>query len=205
MTLVRASILGSHFWRLCKWHGKSNTHTCIVVAQLLSCVWLFATPWTAAAHQAFLSFTISLSLLKLMSIKSMMSSNHLILCCLFLRLPSIFLSISVFSNESALCIKWPKYWSFSSSISPSIEYSGLISFRIDWFVLLAVQGALKSLLQHHNLKASVLWCSAFFMVQPSHQCMTHRHAHSQIQFAPDSFEKEERKLMTSHHNLLKWE
>ena len=136
---------------------------------------------------------------------SIESVCHPTICCPILLLPSVFPSIRVFSNESALRIRWPKYWSFSFSISSSNEYSGLISFRMDWFDLLVVQWTLKSLIQHHNLKASVLWCSAFFMVQPSHQCMTHRHAHSQIQFAPDSFEKEERKLMTSHHNLLKWE
>ena len=129
--------------------------------QSLSCLQLFVTPWTAA-HQASLSFTISLSLLKLMSIESMMPSNHLILCRPLLLLPSIFPSIRVFSNKSALRIRWPKYWSFS--ISPSNEYSGFISFRIDCFDLLAVQGTLKSLLQHHSSKASVLWHSAFFIV-----------------------------------------
>ena len=122
--------------------------------------------------QASLSFTISWSLLKLMSIESIMPSNHLILCCLLLLLPSIFPSSRVFSNESALCIRWPKYWSFSFSISPSNEYSGLIPFRIDWFDLLAVQGTLMSLLQNHNVKTSILWCLAFFKVQLSHLCMT---------------------------------
>ena len=122
-----------------------------------------------APCQAALSFSISRSLLKLMSIESVMLSNHLILCCPLL-LPSIFPSIRVFSNESTLHIRWPKYWSFS--ISPSNEYSGLISFRMDWFDLLAVSGTLKSLLQHHNLKASILWHSAFFMVQLSHPYMT---------------------------------
>ena len=131
-----------------------------VVVQSLSCVRLFATPWTAA-HQASLSFTIFWSLLKLMSIESVMPSNLLILCHRLLLLPSIFPSIRVFSNELALHIKWPKYWSFS--ISPSSEYSGLISFRIDWFDFLAVQGTLKSLLQHHSLKASILHYSAFFI------------------------------------------
>ena len=121
------------------------------------------TPWTAA-RQASLSFTISQSLLKLMSIESVMPSSHLILCHPFFLLPSIFPSIRVFSSELALCIKWQKYWSFSFSISPSNEYSGLVSFRIDWFDLLAVQGTLKSLLQHHSLKASILRCSVFFMV-----------------------------------------
>ena len=125
---------------------------------------LFATPWTAAC-QASLSFTISQSLLKLMSIELVMPSNHLILCCPLLLLPSIFPSNRVFSSESALHIRWPKYWSFS--ISPSSKYSGLISFRIDWFDL-AVQGTLKSLLHHHSLKASVLCPSAFSMVQLSH-------------------------------------
>ena len=133
-----------------------------------------ATPWTAA-RQASLSFTISQSLLKFMSIKSVvMISNHLILCYPLLLLPSIFLSIKVFSKESVLCIRWPKYWSFSFSISPSNEYSGLISFRIDWFDFLAVQGTLKSLLQHHSSKASILWRSAFLMAQLSHPYMTTR-------------------------------
>ena len=139
--------------------------------QLLSHVRLFATPWTAAC-QTSLSFTIFWSLLKLMSIEWMMSSNHFILCCPLLLMPSIFSTISVFSNESALHIRWPMYWSFSFSISPSNKHSGSISFRIDWYDLLAVQGTLKSLLQHHSLKASILCCSAFFMVQPSHPYMT---------------------------------
>jgi len=120
--------------------------------QLLSCVQLFPTP-CAAAHQASLSITNSQSLLKLMSIESVMPSNHLILCCPLLLLPSIFPSIRVFSNESVLHIRWPKYWSFSFNVSPSNEYSGLISFRMDWLDLLAVQGTLKSLLQHHSSKA----------------------------------------------------
>ena len=124
----------------------------------------FATPRTAAC-QPSLSITSSQSLLKLMSIESMMPSNHLILCCSLLLLPSVFPSIKVFSNESVLCIRWPKYWSFSFSISPSSEHSGLISFRIDCWDLLAVQGTLKSLLQHHSSKASILQHSAFFMVQ----------------------------------------
>ena len=128
--------------------------------QLLSHVRLFATPWTAA-HQASLSMVNSQSLLKLMSIESVMPSNHLILCHPLLLLPSIFPNIRVFSNESALCIRWPKSWSFSFSISPSNEYSGLISFRIDWFDLLAAQGTLKSLLQHHSSKPPVLQCSHF--------------------------------------------
>ena len=138
---------------------------------MLSRVWLFETPWTAI-HQASLSITNSRSLLKLMSIKSVMPSNHLILCHPFLLLPSIFPSIRVFSNESVLRIRWPKYWSFSFSNSLSKEYSGVISFRMDWLDLLAVQGTLKSLLQHHSSKASILWCSAFFIVQLSHPNMT---------------------------------
>ena len=129
--------------------------------QLLSHIWLFATPWTAA-RQSSLSITNSQSLLKLMSVESVMPSNHLILCCPLLLLPSIFPSIRVFSKESVLGIRWPKYWSFSFSISPSNEYSGLISFRMDWFDLLAVQGTLKSLLQHHSSKTSILQRSAFF-------------------------------------------
>ena len=129
----------------------------------------FVSLWTAA-HQATLSFTLFWSLLKFMSIESMMPSNHLILCHPLLLLPSIFPSIRVFCSESALCIKWPKYWSFS--ISPSSEYSGLIPFRIYWFNLLAVQGTLKSVLQHHRLKASVLCHSAFFIVQFSHPFVT---------------------------------
>ena len=137
--------------------------------QLLSRVLLFATPWTAG-RQASLSITISWSLLKLMSIELVMPSNHLILCCPLLVTPSLFPSIRVFSNESGLCIRWPKCWSFS--ISPSNEYSGLISFRMDWLDLLAVQGTLKSLLQHQNSKASILHHSAFFMVQISHPYMT---------------------------------
>jgi len=128
------------------------------------------TPWTAA-HQASLSTTPSLSLLKLTSIESMMPSNHLIFSHPFLLLPSIFSNIRVFSNESVLCIRWPKYWHFSFSINPSNEYSGLISFRIDWLDHLAVQETLKSLLQHHSSKASVLWHSAFFMVQLSYPYM----------------------------------
>ena len=135
------------------------------------------TPWTAAP-QASLSIINSQSLFKLMSIESVMPSNHLILFRTLLLLPSIFPSISVFSNESVLCISWPKYWTFSFSISPSNEYSGLISFRIDWFDLLAVQGTIKSLFQHHSSKASILWCSAFFIVQLSHPYMTIGKNHS---------------------------
>ena len=128
-------------------------------------------PWTAAC-QASLSITRSWCLLKLMSIKSVMPSNHLILCHPLLLLPSIFLSIRVFSRESVLHIRWPKYWSFSFSISLSNEYSGLISSRIDWLDFLAIQGTLKGLLQHHSSKASILWNSAFFIVQLSHPYMT---------------------------------
>ena len=130
-----------------------------------------ATPWTAAC-QASLSITNSWSSLRLMSIESVMPSNHLILCCPLLLPPSIFPSIRIFSNESALHIRWPKYWTFSFNISPSNEYSGLISFRMDWLDLLAVQGTLKSLLQHHSSKASILRHSAFFIVQLSYPYMT---------------------------------
>ena len=143
------------------------------IIQLLSQVQLFETPCTVAC-QVSLSFTISWSLLKLMSVKSMMPSNHCILCRPLLLLPSIFPSIKVFSNESVLLLRCPKYWSFSFSISPFSEYSGLVSFRIDWFDLLEVQGTLKSFLQHHNSKASILWHSTFFMVQFSHPYMTTR-------------------------------
>jgi len=134
------------------------------------CCLTLATPWTAA-HQTSLSITKSQSLLKLMSIKSVMPSNHLILCCPLLLPPSVLPSIRVFSNKSVLRIKSPEYWSFSFSISPSHEYSGLISFMMDWSDLLAVQGTFKSLLQHHSSKASILQCSAFFMVQISHPYM----------------------------------
>ena len=139
--------------------------------QLLSHVGLFATPWTEA-WQASLSIVSSQSLLKLMSIESVMPSNHLILCHPLLLPPSIFPSIRVFSSGSVLHIRWPKYWSFSFSISPSNEYSGRISFRVDWLDLLAVQGTLKSLLQHYSSKASILRCSTFFIVQLSHPYMT---------------------------------
>ena len=132
--------------------------------QSLSRVRLFATPWTTAR----LSITNSWSLLKLMTIESVMPSNHLIFCCPLLLTPSILPSIRAFSNESALHIRWPKYWCFSFSITPSNEHPGLISFRMDWLDLLAVQGTLKSLLQHHSSKASILLHSAFFIVQPSH-------------------------------------
>ena len=141
--------------------------------QSLSHVQLFVTPWTSA-HQASLSITNSRSLLRLMSIESVMPSNHLILYCPLLLLPSIFPSIRIFSNESVLRIRWPEYWSFSFniSISPSNEHPGLISFRMDWLDLLAVQGTLKSLLQHHSSKASILWPSAFFIFQLSHPYVT---------------------------------
>ena len=139
--------------------------------QLLSLVRLFVTPWIAA-HQASLSITNSQSSLKLMSIELVMPSSHLILCHHLFLLPPIPPSIRVFSNESTLHMRWPTYWSFSFSIIPSKEIPGLISFRMDWLDLLAVQGTLKSLLQHHNLKASILWHSAFFTVQLSHPYMT---------------------------------
>ena len=145
------------------WHQFSSV-------QLLSHVRLFSTPWTAAC-QTSLSITNSWSLLKLMFIESVMPSNHFILCCPLLLPPSIFPSVRVFSNESVLHIRWPKYWSFGFSISPSNEYSGLISFRMDWLDL-AVQGTLKSLLQHRNSKASILQLPAFFIVQLSHPYMT---------------------------------
>ena len=162
---------------MCNWFGvlySRNQHNIVnqlsvQSVQSLSHVWLFPTPWTAA-RQASLSITNSQSLLKLMSFASGMPSNHLMLCHPLLLLPSIIPNIRVFSNESVLHIRWPKYWSFS--ISPSNEYSGLISFRMDWLDLLAVQGTLKSLIQHHSSKASVPQCSAFFIVQLSHPCMT---------------------------------
>ena len=144
---------------------SSKTEESISSVQSLSHVHLLATPWTAA-HQVSLSITSSQSLLQLMSIKLMMPFNFLIFCRPLLLPPSIFPSIRVFPNESVLHFRWPKYWHFS--ISPSNEYSGLISFRMDWFDLLAIQGTLKSLLQHHNSKPSILQCSAFFIVQLSH-------------------------------------
>ena len=139
--------------------------------QSLSCVQLFVTLWTAA-RQSSLSITNSQSLLKLTSIESVMPFNHLILCHPLLLLPSIFPSIRVFSNESILHTRWPKYWSFSFDISPSNEYSGLIFFRMDWLDLIAVEGTLKSLLQHHSSQASILQRSGFFIVQLSHPYMT---------------------------------
>ena len=145
-------------------YGATYVHMNLenIPVQSLSRVQLFVTPWIAAL-QVSLSITKSQSLLKLMSIESLMPSSHLIFCCLLLLLLSIFPSLRVFSNESVLPIRWPKYWSFSFSITPSNEYSGLISFRMDLLDLLAVQGTLKSLPQHHSSKASVVWCSVFFM------------------------------------------
>ena len=148
-----------------------RTDVPLVPVQLLSRVRLFVPPWTTA-RQASLSITNSWTLFKLMSIKLMMPSNQFILYCLLLLLLSTFPSIRAFSNESDLCIRWPKYWNFRFSISPSNEYLGLISFGIDWLDLLAVQGTLKSLFQHHSSKASILWHSAFFTVQLSHPYMT---------------------------------
>ena len=139
--------------------------------QSLSCVWLFVTPWIAA-RQASLSITNSRSSLRLTSIESVMPSSHLILCCPLLLLPPIPHSIRVFSNESTLRMRWPKYWRFTFSIIPSKEIPGLISFRVDWLDLLVVRGTLKSLLQHYSWKASILWCSAFFTIQLSHPYMT---------------------------------
>ena len=153
------------------WKDKTKIVTCLSSVQFSCSVmsWLFATPWTIPC-QASLSITNSQSLPKLMSIESVMPSNHLILCHPLLLPPSIFPSIRVFSNESALLLRWPKYWSFSFSLSPSSEHPGLISFSMDWLELLAVQGTLKSLAQHHSSKASILWHSAFFIVQLTHPC-----------------------------------
>ena len=148
-------------------HIKHRCYSQGVSIQLLSHVRLFAAPWTAAC-QTSLSITNSQILSKLMSVESMMPSGHLILCCPLLFLPSIFPSIRVFSSDSVLHIRWPKYWSFSFNINPSSEHPGLISFRMDWLDLLAVQGTLKSLLQHHSSKASILQHSAFFIVQHTH-------------------------------------
>jgi len=153
------------------WPGKPDEMVQFSSVQPLSRVRLFATPWIAA-RQAFLSITNSRSSLKLTSIESVMSSSHLILCCPLLLLPTFPPSIRVFSNESTLHLRWPKYWSFSFSIIPSKEIPGLISFRMDWLDLLAVQGTLRSLLQHHSSKASIVWRSAFFTVQLSHPYMT---------------------------------
>ena len=182
MPLLLACLLKSHTWkpytsvpqnvtvfgiRAIKEESKVQFSS----VQSLSCDRLFAIPRTAA-HQASLSITNTQSLPKLMSIELVMPSNHLTLCCSLLLLPSIFPNIRVFSNESALRIRWPEYWSFSFNISPSNEYSGLIFFRMDWLDLLAVQGTLKSLLQHHSSKASILRHSAFFRVQLSHPYIT---------------------------------
>ena len=160
-----------HPW-LCNWITKNNKFIFSSV-QSLSCVRLFATP-CIAARQASLSITNSWSLLKLMSIEAVMPSSHLIFCHPLLLLPPIPPSIRVFSNESTLRMRWPKYWGFSFSISPSNEHPGLISFRMDWLDLLAGQGSLKSPLQYHTSKASIFWCSAFFTVQLSHPYMTTR-------------------------------
>ena len=160
---MQADSLLTELWGKPLWLATSSV-------QSLSCVWLFVTPWVAA-RQASPNITSSWSLHKLVSIKSVMPSNHLIFCHPLL-LPSVFPRIKISSSESVLHIRWPKYWSFSFSISLSNEYSGLISFRIDWFDLLAVQGTLKCLLQHHSSKASILWHSAFFTVQLSHPYMT---------------------------------
>ena len=152
---------------------QNMVHTSVQFSsvQSLSLIWLFETPWVAAC-QAALCITNSQNLLSLMSFESVMPSNQLILCCPLLILPSIFPSITVFSNASGLRIRWPKYWSFSFSISPSKEYSEMMSFRMDWLDLLDVQGTLKSLLQHHSSKASILQHSAFLMFQLSHPYMT---------------------------------
>ena len=156
------------YWSINSWVIKQLVSQSV---ELLSHVWLFATPWTTAC-QASLSITNSRSPPKPMSIESVMPSNHLILYRPLLLLPSIFPSIRVFSNESALRIRWPEYWGFSFNIIPSSEHPGLISFRMDWLDLLAIQGTLKSLLQHHSSQASILWHSAFFTVQLSHPYMT---------------------------------
>ena len=161
----------------------------------LSRVRLFATPWVAVL-QASLTITISRSLLKLISIESVMLSNHIILCHSLLLLPSIFSGISIFSKKYVLYTRWPKYWSFRFSISPSNEYSGLISFRMDWLDLLAVQGTPKSLLQHDSSKASILWCSALFMVQLSHQYMATGKAIASTIWTFVS------KVMSLHFNML---
>ena len=156
---------------LTRWSFFPSANDLSQSVELLSCVWLFETPWTKAC-QASLSITYSRSLLKLMSIKSVMPSNYLILCRPLLLPLSIHPSVRVFSNGSALHIRWPKYWSFSFSISPSNKYSELISFRMDWLDFLAVQETLKSLLQQQSSKASILWCSAFLIVQLSYPYMT---------------------------------
>ena len=168
---VWAAALGNHTTCIICFSSLRDHFSAFCCFQSLSPVWLFATAWTTA-HQASLSSSISCSSLKLMSIESVMAYNHLILCCPLLFLLSIFPSIGVFSNKLALCIRWPKYWSFTLNISPSNKYSGVISFRIDWFDLFAIQGAFKSLLQHYSSKASILRPSAFFMIQLLHSYMT---------------------------------
>ena len=155
-------------------HGCESSPQGLFVILLLLSLQVMSSPaalWTAAC-QTPQSLSVSQSLLRFMATELVTPSNHLILCYSLLLLPSIFPSVRVFSSESALCIRWPEYWSFSFSIGPFNEYSRLISFKMDWLELLAIQGALKSLLQHHNLKASILWCSAFFMNQLSHLYMT---------------------------------
>ena len=168
-SLTSPTLAGRFFTTSTNWEAQSLQFSSVQFSH--SVMSNSATSWTAA-RQASLSITDSQSLLKLMSIESVMTSNNLILCHPLLLLPSIFPSIRVFSNESVLCIRWPKYWSFSFSISPSNEYSGLTSLRMDWLDLLAVQGTPKSLLQHHSSKASILQYSAFFIVQLSHPYMT---------------------------------
>ena len=162
-------------WTADRLRSDISSRETIQFSSVISCIRLFANPWTAAG-QASLSTTNSQSPPKHMSIESVMPSSHLILCRPLLLLPPIPPSIRVFSNKSTLRMRWPKYWSFSFSISPSNEHPGLISFRRDWLDLLAVQGTLKSLLQHHSSKASVIWCSAFFIVQLSRPYMTTRKA-----------------------------
>ena len=174
-----------------------------VVVQLLSHVLFFVTPWTAAC-QASLSFTISQILLKFMSIELVMLSNHFILCCSLLLLPSILSSIRIFSSELALCVRWPKYWCFS--ICSSNGYSGLISFRIDWFDVLVVHRTLTSLLQHHNSKTSILWHSAFFMVHFSHPYMTNRRAmcRGPAPVDPGNSKRGWRRLRSRNNCLIKY-
>ena len=172
-SLPGSSVQAIHQARILEWVASHFTS----LVQFLSHVWLFATPWTTA-RQASLSITNCWSLPKPMSIELVMPSNHLILCRPLLLLPSIFPKIRVFSNQSVLRISWPKYWSFSFNINPSNEHPGLISCRMDWLDLLAVQGTLKSLFQHHSSKASILWHSAFFIIQLSHPYMTNGKKHS---------------------------
>ena len=171
VSLRSPALEGAFFTTSAPWEALNSWHLQFSSMQSLSRVQLFATPWMAA-RQASLSITNSQSLLRLMSIESVMPSSRLILCRPLHLLPPIPPSIRVFSNESTLCMRWPKYWNFSFSVSPSNEHPGLISFRMDWLDLLAVQGTLKSLLQSHSSKASILWHSAFFTVQLSHSYMT---------------------------------